>query len=58
MDMMDNYKLEALDSMKKTVEVLSTEVEKAQSYMDRSRGETVSRATANLGINPSDEIIL
>jgi uncharacterized protein YaaN involved in tellurite resistance len=39
MDMISDYKVKALDSMKETVNVLSTEVEKAQQYVARSRGE-------------------
>ncbi len=37
-DAIDTYKLQALQTMKQTVDALSTEIEKAQSYLDRARG--------------------
>jgi len=37
MDEIDSFKLAALDNMSKTVTALSTEVQKAQAYLDRSR---------------------
>lgn len=37
MDAIDNYKLRALDNMKLTVNALSQEVEKANTYLDRTR---------------------
>ncbi len=58
MDMMDTYKLEALDSMKQTVNVLSTEIDKANTYLDRSRGEAATKATSGLNIGTSNDIIL
>jgi uncharacterized protein YaaN involved in tellurite resistance len=36
MDMIDDYKLQALDSMQKTIDALSGEVVKAQSYLQRA----------------------
>lgn len=36
-DMIDSYKLQALDSMQKTIDALQTEVQKAQSYLERAR---------------------
>ena len=36
MDMIDEYKLQALDSMQKTIDALSGEVVKAQSYLQRA----------------------
>lgn len=36
MDMIDDYKLQALDSMQKTIDALSSEVVKAQSYLQRA----------------------
>jgi uncharacterized protein YaaN involved in tellurite resistance len=42
MDSIDAYKLNALDSMKQTIDALSTEVTKAQSYLDRARASSTS----------------
>jgi uncharacterized protein YaaN involved in tellurite resistance len=36
-DQIDSYKLQALDNMKKTVDALSTQVTKAQSYLQRAK---------------------
>jgi len=40
MDAISEYKVKALDSMSKTIEVLSTEVGKAKQYLDRARSES------------------
>jgi len=48
LDMIDNYKVQALDTMHQTITALSGEVEKAQSYLDRSRQRDVAEATAGL----------
>ena len=37
MDMIDAYKLQALDSMQKTIDALTEEVTKSQSYLERAR---------------------
>jgi uncharacterized protein YaaN involved in tellurite resistance len=37
MDEIDSFKLKALDTMSKTVEALTTQVNKAQSYLDRAK---------------------
>jgi uncharacterized protein YaaN involved in tellurite resistance len=37
MDMIDAYKLQALDSMQKTIDALTQEVNKSQSYLERAR---------------------
>ena len=37
MDMIDAYKLQALDSMQKTIDALTEEVNKSQSYLQRAR---------------------
>ncbi len=42
MDMMANYKVQALDNMQKTVTALSSEVEKSKAYLDRARQEKVA----------------
>jgi uncharacterized protein YaaN involved in tellurite resistance len=44
MDALDNYKIRALDTMKKTVEMLSGEVEKAKTYLDRTRAQDARAA--------------
>ncbi|CDH47338.1 MAG: toxic anion resistance protein [Candidatus Competibacteraceae bacterium] len=42
MDMMADYKIKALDNMRQTVEVLSTEVDKAKKYVTQAReAETI-----------------
>jgi uncharacterized protein YaaN involved in tellurite resistance len=50
MDMIATYKLEALDTMRETVDGLSTEVTKAQSYLDRVRHEEIAVATEDLDL--------
>lgn len=45
MDMIADYKVKALDSMKKTVDVLANQVEHAQRYLDQSREEEARAAT-------------
>src|SRR5207253_10184162 len=44
MDMIDAYKLQALNSMQKTINALSTEVTKAQSYLERARNAPATEA--------------
>ena len=44
-DALDQFKLTALDTMRKTVEVLSDEVAKAQTYIDRARASEASQAS-------------
>jgi uncharacterized protein YaaN involved in tellurite resistance len=46
MDMIDNYKLVALDNMRKTISTLSTEVAKAQVYVERARSSEAVQANA------------
>ncbi|MFZ2554677.1 toxic anion resistance protein [Psychrobacter urativorans] len=41
MDMISTYKLEALENMKQTVNTLTSEVDKAQKYLDKSNETTV-----------------
>ena len=48
MDMLSDYKAKALDNMRQTVEVLSVEVGKAQTYLDRVRREEVAQTTSDL----------
>lgn len=55
MDAMDSYKLRALDNMKQTVDALSQEVEKAHTYLDRTRSDeartAVEAAPAGPGVS-------
>jgi uncharacterized protein YaaN involved in tellurite resistance len=46
MDAVDTFKLQALGSMKQTVDVLSTEVEKSRGYIARAEGVEQNRLTA------------
>ena len=55
MDMIDAYKLQALDSMQKTIDALTTEVTKAQSYLERARN---APATAVAGGSTRGELAL
>jgi hypothetical protein len=57
MDMMADYKIKALDNMRQTVEVLSTEVAKARSYVDRVRDEQLNGATAGLGASVDGDVV-
>ena len=52
MDSIDAYKLQALDSMKQTIDGLTTEVNKAQTYLDRARtsAQNEAQASADLAI--------
>ncbi|UCH26000.1 MAG: toxic anion resistance protein [Trueperaceae bacterium] len=59
MDAISEYKASALTSMKDTVETLTTEIEKAKTYLDRVRSEQVAEATGDLALpKPSDELKL
>lgn len=58
MDMVSNYKVQALDNMQKTVEALGTEVEKSRGYLDRVRQEAVREVSATLTTADGDEIQL
>ena len=53
MDAVDRFKLEALDSMKQTVNSLSGEVEKSRGYIARAEGAAQARLTAG-GAQPDD----
>lgn len=58
MDMVSNYKVQALDNMQKTVDVLTHEVDKSRAYLDRVRGEQVKSVTESLKASPGGEIRL
>jgi uncharacterized protein YaaN involved in tellurite resistance len=47
MDQVDTFKVKALESMKQTVETLSTEVEKSKSYIARAEGQAQAAKLAN-----------
>jgi uncharacterized protein YaaN involved in tellurite resistance len=47
MDSIDAFKLSALDSMKQTIDALSTEVTKAQTYLDRAKASSRNEAQAS-----------
>ena len=50
MDEIDSFKLKALDNMSQTVDALTTQISKAQTYLDRAR----SRDQAPSGDSPAD----
>jgi uncharacterized protein YaaN involved in tellurite resistance len=47
MDAIDTYKLQALQSMKQTVDALSSEVSKAQAYLDRAKSGDATQEPAS-----------
>jgi len=47
MDAIDTFKLQALDSMKQTVNVLTDEVEKSRGYIARAEGAAQAQASAS-----------
>jgi uncharacterized protein YaaN involved in tellurite resistance len=52
MDMIDQFKVEALGSMKQTVASLSTEVEKSRGYIARAEGVEQNRVAGGSGNSP------
>jgi uncharacterized protein YaaN involved in tellurite resistance len=46
-DTIDTFKLAALDSMRKTIDSLTTEVARAQQYVERARSAELAQARAN-----------
>lgn len=46
-DTIDTFKLAALDSMRKTIDTLTTEVARAQQYVERARSAELAQARAN-----------
>jgi uncharacterized protein YaaN involved in tellurite resistance len=58
MDIMADYKIKALDNMKKTVDVLSAEIEKSKTYTDRARSEELGSITENVEIDNSGVVSL
>ena len=53
MDAVDRFKLEALDSMKMTVNSLTSEVEKSRGYIARAEGAAQARIGSGGGTTPS-----
>lgn len=51
MDMVSNFKVQALDTMKQTVDSLGEEIEKSQKYLDRVRQEDVAATADELSIS-------
>jgi uncharacterized protein YaaN involved in tellurite resistance len=59
MDTIDKFKVQALDNMKTTVNTLSTEIQKAQAYMERARTAEIGQAhAAALTRGTGDELTL
>jgi uncharacterized protein YaaN involved in tellurite resistance len=54
MDAVDTFKLQALDSMKTTVDSLSSEVEKSRGYIARAEGASQARLTSAGGSAAED----
>ncbi len=58
MDMISTYKVQALGSMQQTVDALSGQVQKAQTYLDRVRTEQASSAVSDIKVLDDNEIHL
>jgi uncharacterized protein YaaN involved in tellurite resistance len=60
MDMLATYRVEALDNMQQTVDALSVETTRAQTYLDKVRQEEVQEITEDVDLlaAPSDEIAI
>ena len=52
MDMISDYKLQALGTMQKTVDTLSEELKRAETYLDRVRREEVAPVAGELTLPP------
>jgi len=57
MDAIAEYKVKALDSMGKTIDVLTTEVGKAKQYLDRARGEAGPEPAAALNAHGAVKLL-
>jgi uncharacterized protein YaaN involved in tellurite resistance len=53
MDAIDTYKLQALDSFRLTIDALTTEVQKAQKYLERTDGTAAAERAAGDLVLPS-----
>src|SRR5215472_12150831 len=59
MDMIDKFKVQALDNMRTTVNTLSNEIQKAQTYVEKARTAEIGQAqAASLTRGASDELAL
>jgi uncharacterized protein YaaN involved in tellurite resistance len=58
MDTMSTYKLKALDSMSKTVDALTSEIEKSKTYLDKVRQEGVKEASKDIAISKDGVVTL
>ena len=59
MDMIDKFKVQALDNMRTTVNTLSGEIQKAQAYVERARTAEIGQAhAASLTRGTGDELAL
>jgi uncharacterized protein YaaN involved in tellurite resistance len=47
MDSVDNFKVKALESMKQTVQTLSTEVDKSKAYIARAEGQAQAASSVS-----------
>jgi uncharacterized protein YaaN involved in tellurite resistance len=54
LDTIDNYKVQALDSMQQTITALEAQVDRAKPYLDRERQAIVAQSSA--GASPSGEV--
>ncbi|MFL6862046.1 MAG: toxic anion resistance protein, partial [Allosphingosinicella sp.] len=52
MDMIDQFKAEALGSMKQTVDTLSSEVEKSRGYIARAEGVAQNQVSGGSAASP------
>jgi uncharacterized protein YaaN involved in tellurite resistance len=57
-DMISDFKLQALDNMQQSVNALSTQVERANTYLDRTRQEAIADATKGLALPAEDDGIV
>ncbi len=58
MDMMADYKIKALENMKQTVEMLSSQTEKAKSYVDRVREGEAAAVTGKAALDADGTVKL
>ena len=54
LDMISDYKVQALGTMQKTVDTLSGELSRAETYLDRVRREEVAPVTDSLSLPPGE----
>lgn len=58
MDMMSDYKIKALDSMKVTVNTLTTELDKSKTYLDKIREQESNEVASGLVVNAKNEVVI